>query len=125
MANNGNLNAPRPANSREHFGDMINEIEDSVRESFSKLNSWADQARTVLDEKPGAIISSLAIAGFMAGALIRRGNYGLSSIRNLGRGQGVDPLLVLGAGAIMGWTFGLGGSTSTKPNLNSVSESRH
>lgn len=118
---------------------MINEIEDSVRDSFTQLNSWADHARTLLDEKPGAIISSLAIAGFMAGALLRRGNYGLSSIRQLGRGQGVDPLLVLGAGAIMGWTFGLSGSSASSskntptlrptnpssPDLKSVSDGRH
>jgi hypothetical protein len=118
-------------NSNQHFGDMINEVEDSVRESLRKLNDWADQARTVLDEKPSTIVSSLAVAGFMAGALLRRGNYGLSNLRQLGRGKSVDPLLILGIGAVMGWAFGprlmseSSRTASPTSRPSHVSDSRH
>src|SRR4051812_2176879 len=55
-----------------NLGEMINDLEASFRQNLSKLAEWSEQAREVLHDRPGTIVSSLAIAGFMAGALLRR-----------------------------------------------------
>jgi hypothetical protein len=114
-----------PSSTQTHFGDIINEIEDSVRDNLQRLNDWADQARDLLDEKPSTLISSLAIAGFMTGALLRKGDYRLSSLHQ--KRSLSDPLLVLALGAVAGWVFGprIAAQGRTQPGSQSVSESRH
>jgi hypothetical protein len=92
-----------------NLGEMINDLEASFRQNMTKLTEWADQAREVIHEKPGAIVSSLAIAGFMTGALIRKPDP-IASTGPLKMAPkhhpALDPLIIFLGTAILGFAFG-------------------
>jgi hypothetical protein len=93
-----------------NLGELINDLEANLRQNLSKLSEWREQAREILDERPGAIVSSLAIAGFMAGALLRRPDGRLQAQGPLRltpkHSPSLDPLIIFLGTAVIGFAFG-------------------
>jgi hypothetical protein len=109
--NNGNGNQTEPSASVEQ---IFGEAENALRKSMETLGQWGDQARDVLQNRPGVVLASISIAGFMTGVLLRQG--GFKKARAAKTGWAADPIIVFLTGAVAGITLGqrvlrdLGGS---------------
>ncbi len=92
-----------------NIGDMINDLEATFRQSMTKLGEWSEQAREVLHERPGTITSSLAIAGFLAGALLRNPEkiQPAAPLKFAPRhNAALDPVIIFLGTAVLGFAFG-------------------
>jgi hypothetical protein len=98
------------SSERLNLGELINDLEANLRQSLSKFSEWREQAREILDERPGAIVSSLAIAGFLAGALLRHPDERLQAQGPLNltpkHSPSLDPLIIFLGTAAIGFAFG-------------------
>lgn len=89
--------------THSNLQEIFNETESKLRAGMARITEWSEQAREALREKPSAALASIAIAGFLTGVFIRRGNLGE---------QGtileppVDPLTLFLAGAVAGIFLG-------------------
>ena len=83
---------------------MFTEAEQTLRKGLETLTEWSDQARDVLENRPGVILASLSIAGFMTGVLLRQGRLNLR--RRGARKLAADPMTMFLTGAIAGFTLG-------------------
>lgn len=91
---------PSKASLEQIFADA----ESNLRNGLSTLSAWSDQARDVLENRPGVVLASLSIAGFMTGMMVRGGR---SLFERTGRkGFMADPLVVFLTGAFAGLTLG-------------------
>ena len=81
---------------------ILGQAEETFRQSLDTLNNWSDQARDILQNRPGVVLASLSIAGFMTGLLLRRGG----PVLDRSKGFTGDPLIVFLTGAFAGFTVG-------------------
>lgn len=92
------------SSSRPSLERIFATAESNLRDGLSTLSAWSDQARDVLESRPGVVLASLSIAGFMAGLMARGGG---SLFERAGRkGFMADPLVVFLTGAFAGFTVG-------------------
>jgi hypothetical protein len=83
--------------------DLINEAADRLRQGLGTLTQWGEQANDILQNKPGALVAGLAVAGFMTGLMMHRREFE----RNRMRPEfNADPMLVFVTGAIAGLIIG-------------------
>jgi hypothetical protein len=99
--NNGSRNENEPSASVEQ---IFGEAESALRKSMETLGQWGDQARDVLQNRPGVVLASISIAGFMTGVLLRQG--GFKKARAAKAGWAADPLIVFLTGTVAGITLG-------------------
>ncbi len=67
------------------------------------LGEWGEQARTILEDRPGVIVASVSIAGFMSGLLLRQNNFKGEQIKTR---LTSDPIVAFITGALVGLTLG-------------------
>lgn len=92
------------SNRRPNLEEIFSDAEERFRSGLSTLSDWSEQARSVVQDRPGVLVASLAIAGFMTGLLFRRSASG-----KLPRGEkefAADPIVVFLTGAIAGFAIG-------------------
>jgi|GEM_PF-2315788 len=53
------------------FRDLIGLADETFRRSLSAVNQWTEQLSDALENKPGAVLAGIAMAGFLAGAILR------------------------------------------------------
>ncbi len=92
-------------NNAPRLEDLLAEAEDKLRSSIDTLNTWSDQAQTVLNNRPGVLLGALAVAGFMTGLMARKGSGGAQE-RSASRSPLSDPFMVFLTGAVAGVTMG-------------------
>src|SRR5258708_35692291 len=90
---NGNLNLEQ----------MFGEAEESLRKGLNTLTQWGDQARNVLENRPGVVLASISIAGFMTGLLLKKGGPSPEQGKS---GLIADPMIVFLTGVFAGFTLG-------------------
>lgn len=93
-------NPDQQPNVEQIFGDA----ETALRQSMETLGQWGDQARDVLQNRPGVVLASVSIAGFMTGVLMRQG--GFKKAARSTAGWAADPIIVFLTGALAGLTLG-------------------
>ncbi len=109
-----NTNSPHSAHSNEAdskesesgrppLGQVFSDAEQALRKSFTTLGEWGDQARSIFENRPGVVLASVSIAGFMTGLLIRQGGLGGGRRKT---DFAADPLIVFVTGALAGITLG-------------------
>lgn len=81
-----------------HFGELMTEIEAGIREGLATISRWNDRVISLIEENPDSLISSIAVAGFVAGILLRRTDERTP--------RGMDPLPLLGASVLAGFLIG-------------------
>lgn len=92
---------PKSAPSLE---EMLNEAEDSLLKTVQTLTHWSERARNILQDRPGVVLASVSVAGFMTGVLLRQGRL---RSRKLSRETfAADPLVMFLTGTIAGFTLG-------------------
>ncbi|MCM2324057.1 MAG: hypothetical protein NDJ90_12425, partial [Oligoflexia bacterium] len=98
-------NTQKSPNLEQIFG----EAEERFRKGLNLLADWSEQARNVIQERPGVLTASIAIAGFMAGLITRKGGVEFAQ-RGKSRETApeffADPIVVFIAGTIAGFAFG-------------------
>lgn len=103
MENTGNSEREE-STTRPNLEQIFAEAEANLRSGLSTLSSWSDQARDILENRPGVVLASLSIAGFMTGLMVRGGR---PLFERTGRkGFMADPLVVFLTGAFAGFTIG-------------------
>jgi uncharacterized membrane protein YraQ (UPF0718 family) len=81
---------------------MMADAQDTLQQGIQTLNEWGNQARQILKDRPGAVVASVAIAGFMTGALLRQ-----KRLRTQASGKlTADPMVMFVAAAVAGFTMG-------------------
>jgi hypothetical protein len=90
----------RAGNLQQAFG----EAEQALRSGLATLGEWSEQARQTYKNRPGVVLASLSIAGFMSGLMLREG-------RQLGPHRRkydlpADPFIVFVTGVVAGLTLG-------------------
>ena len=85
------------------FDEIINQDEENLQNGLESLSGLSNQAREVFENNPGAILTSIAVAGFAAGVMLRRKN---KSARRTRSHFAADPLVLFVAGAIAGLAVG-------------------
>jgi hypothetical protein len=85
------------------FDEIINQAEENLQNGLESLTSLSNQAREVFENNPGAILTSIAVAGFAAGVMLRRKNKSTQRARSH---FAADPLVLFVAGAIAGLAVG-------------------
>lgn len=83
---------------------MFTDAEENLRRGIETLGAWSDQARDVIQNRPGVVLASISIAGFMTGLMARGGRPLFERTR--GRNFKADPLIVFLTGAFAGFTLG-------------------
>jgi hypothetical protein len=86
------------------IGQILSDAEQTIRKSLTTLSEWSEQARNLFENRPGVVLASVSIAGFMTGLLIRQG--GLTQGRRKTDRRVADPLIVFATGALAGVTLG-------------------
>lgn len=86
-----------------NFEQVFTDAEDTFRRGLETLTQWSDQARNVIQNRPGVVLASLSIAGFMTGIMLRRGTM---SLRGERQSLPADPMIVFLTGAFAGLTLG-------------------
>jgi hypothetical protein len=93
----------KPNEKLPELEQMFGDAEQALRKSMSTLGEWGEQARNIIQNRPGVVLASVSIAGFMTGLLFRQGGFGRASKKvNLS----ADPLIVFLTGAFAGITMG-------------------
>ncbi|MCM2279933.1 MAG: hypothetical protein NDJ89_17805 [Oligoflexia bacterium] len=85
---------------------IFGEAEQRFRKGLSSLADWSEQARGVIQDRPGTLTASLAIVGFMAGLVTRKGGVDFAPAKDSKPGLFADPVVVFVASAIAGFAFG-------------------
>lgn len=104
MENQSQNKGPNQKNIR--LEDIFSEAEDRFRSGLSTLNDWSEQVRDVVQDRPGVLVGSLAVAGFLTGLVFRRSNMEEEEQPGLPRDFLADPVVVFITGAIAGFTVG-------------------
>jgi hypothetical protein len=94
-------NAPQ-APKLPNLDQMMGEAENTLQQGLQTLTEWGDQARKILKDRPGAVIASVSIAGFMTGLLLRQRKL-LTQSNNK---PAADPMVMFVAGAVAGFAMG-------------------
>ena len=77
---------------------VLGQVEERFREGISTLSGWSDELRNTLN-RPDVVVSSLVVAGFLGGMMLRRGRSQQTVLP-------VNPLLVVGASLLAGLVLG-------------------
>ena len=88
----------------ENVEDMFKEAEETFRKGVGTLSNWSEQARDLVENKPGVILAAVGVSGFITGALLRYGVVSRKSTQassDLGKLPG-DPLVLFLAGIAAG-----------------------
>jgi hypothetical protein len=85
------------------FDEIITQAEENLQNGLNSLSSLSNQAREVFETNPGAILTSIAVAGFAAGVMMRRRSAGRRKTRSQ---FAADPLVLFVAGAVAGLAVG-------------------
>jgi len=85
------------------FDEIITQAEENLQNGLDSLSSLSNQAREVFETNPGAILTSIAVAGFAAGVMMRRRSAGARKARSQ---FAADPLVLFVAGAVAGLAVG-------------------
>src|SRR5947209_362734 len=72
--------------------EMFSTAEENLRRGLDTLSVWGDQARDIIENRPGVVLASLSIAGFMTGLLVRGGRPMFEKAG--AKGFMADPLIV-------------------------------
>lgn len=81
---------------------MMGEAESALQEGLKTLNEVGNQARQILNERPGVVIAAVSIAGFMTGLLLRQRRLISRETEKLS----ADPMVMFVASAVAGFTMG-------------------
>lgn len=81
--------------------EILGEVDEKFRRGMSRLTDWTEQTRGILQNRPGVVLASIAIAGFMTGLITRRGG-----MEKMKKSFSADPLIVFLTGAFAGFTIG-------------------
>lgn len=87
------------------FDEIISQAEENLQNGLDSLSSLSNQAREVFETNPGAVLTSIAVAGFAAGVMMRRRASGRPT-RRARASFAADPLALFVAGAIAGLAVG-------------------
>src|SRR5271156_3635572 len=87
------------------FDEIITQAEENLQNGLDSLSSLSQQAREVFETNPGAVLTSIAVAGFAAGVMMRRKTSGRAT-RRTRSSFAADPLALFVAGAIAGLAVG-------------------
>lgn len=84
------------------------EAESRFREGLDTLSKWTEQTSQVMKDRPGALVASIAIAGFVTGISLRQSSLisGQPRPREGGVELGADPLISFLSGALAGFVLG-------------------
>lgn len=85
-----------------NLDQMMGEAENTLQQGLQTLTEWGDQARKILKDRPGAVIASVSIAGFMTGLLLRQRKLLTQSKSK----PAADPMVMFVAGAVAGFAMG-------------------
>lgn len=85
-----------------NLDQIMGDAENTLQQGLQTLNEWGNQARKILKDRPGAIIASVSIAGFMTGLLLRQKRLLTQSSNK----PTADPMIMFVAGAVAGFTMG-------------------
>jgi hypothetical protein len=88
------------------FDEIINQAEENLQNGLDSLSSLSNQAREVFETNPGAILTSIAVAGFAAGVMMRRRSARVKGRRPARSQFAADPLVLFVAGAVAGLAVG-------------------
>ena len=88
------------------FDEIINQAEENLQNGLESLSGLSNQAREVFENNPGAILTSIAVAGFAAGVMLRRKSKAAQGSRRTRSHFAADPLVLFVAGAIAGLAVG-------------------
>jgi hypothetical protein len=88
------------------FEQMFGDAEQALRKSMGTLGEWGETARNIIQNRPGVVLASVSIAGFMTGLLFRQGGFSRSSKNAKRASLSADPLIVFLTGALAGITMG-------------------
>jgi hypothetical protein len=108
------------ADQFENLEEMLKEAADTFQRGIGTLNSWSEQARELIQTKPGVILAAVGVSGFVVGSLLRHGWSTRKTIKSKADGSTVrnslpgfskeglpaDPLVLLIAGAVAGLVAG-------------------
>jgi hypothetical protein len=102
----------------ENVEEMFKEAEDTFRKGVGTLNTWNEQARDIIENKPGIILAAVGVSGFITGALLRHGIKMRKSVRAgepvqantlpgfQNQGLPADPIVLFVAGIVAGIVAG-------------------
>jgi hypothetical protein len=88
------------------FDEIITQAEENLQNGLDSLSSLSNQAREVFETNPGAILTSIAVAGFAAGVMMRRRSTRVKGRRQARSQFAADPLVLFVAGAVAGLAVG-------------------
>jgi hypothetical protein len=97
-----NPDQEKPPITPADFEEIIGEAEQSFRQGMQTLSDWGDQARHIIKNRPGVVLASVSIAGFMTGLLLRQGRITSGKSQKLS----ADPMILFLTGAVAGFTMG-------------------
>lgn len=104
--------SPNPeSETQPDIEKIVADAEDLFRKGMDTIGEWGDEARNLLENRPGVVLASISIAGFMTGYLLRRG----VPLRKMRSQFGADPTMIFVSGAIAGLLLGpklVGGTTA-------------
>jgi hypothetical protein len=83
--------------------EVMTQAEENFRKGLKTLSEWSEQARDIFQKNPGAILTSVALAGFVTGVMLRRKS---PALQRANVPLKADPLVLFVAGAIAGVTVG-------------------
>ena len=72
----------------DNMEEMFNEAGETFRKGVTTLSTWSEQARDLIETKPGVILAAVGVSGFITGSLLR---HGIASRRSASSGEGVAP----------------------------------
>lgn len=107
----------KPPITPADFEEILGEAEQSFRQGMQTLADWGDQARHILQNRPGVVLASVSIAGFMTGLLLRQGRITSKNSPKLS----ADPMVMFLTGAVAGFTMGPRVIREINENLHSAS----
>ncbi len=95
---------PKPSQSSmpPEIDQIFGEAENTLKQGMQTLNEWGNQARRILKDKPGVVIASVSIAGFMTGLLLRQRRLFTQTPSK----PMADPMVMFIAGAVAGFAMG-------------------
>ncbi|MDR3606542.1 MAG: hypothetical protein P4M08_04075 [Oligoflexia bacterium] len=91
------------AYNKTSFEQVFGDAENALRRGLLALGEWGEQARTILEERPGVIVASVSIAGFMTGLLLRQNGFKREDVKTR---LTSDPIVAFMTGALVGLTLG-------------------
>lgn len=104
--------------SFDNMEELFNEAGETFRKGVGTLSNWSDQARDLIESKPGVILAAIGVSGFVTGSLFR---HGFSTRRSARAGENVatntlpgfteqklpaDPFVLFLAGIVAGVVAG-------------------